>query len=97
MNGTACMYAARTAVVIIGVPTTVAFNMGKCEPWNNAITDLGVEAYAVRLPMGDVQFFVRTNQAAMMITLTTGRAVPDTVKQRIATDLAMTALRRLPS
>ena len=97
MDGTACVYVARTAVVSIGIMSTVAFELRKCEPWNLAIADLGVDAYAVPLYAGDVQFFVRTNQAAMMITLTTGRAVSDKVRQRLATDLARTALRRLPS
>jgi hypothetical protein len=77
--------------------STVAFESRKCEPWNIAIADLGVEAYAVRLYSGDIQLFVRTSQAAMMIVVTTGRAIPDNTRQGTATDLARTALPRLPS
>ena len=97
IDGTACMYVARTAVVSIGVISTMAYESRKCEPWNLAIVDLGVDAYAVPLYAGDVQFFVRTNQAAMMIALTTERAVPDKIRQRMVKDLAVMALRRLPS
>jgi hypothetical protein len=97
IDGTACMYVARTAVVSIGVISTMAYESRKCEPWNVAIEDLGVDAYAVPLYAGDVQLFVRTDQSALMMTLTTERAVPDRTRQRMVTDLAVIALRRLPS
>jgi len=97
IDGTACMYVARTAVLSVGVLSTMAFESRKCDPWNVAIEDLGVDAYAVPLSGGDLQLFVRTDQSAMMMTLTTERAVPDKIRQRMVTDLAVMALRRLPS
>ena len=97
IDGTACVYVARAAVLSVGVLSTMAFESRKCQPWNVAITEIGVDAYAVSLSPGDIQVFARTSQAAVMMTLTTERTVSDTITKRMVTDLAVIALRRLAS
>jgi len=97
IDGTACMYVGNTRVLSVGVLSTMAFESRKCQPRNVALAEIGVDAYAVALSPADIQLFARTGQAAVMITLTTERAVSDMIRKQMVKDLARIALRRAPS
>jgi hypothetical protein len=97
IDGTACMYVGTTGVLSVGVLSTMAFESRKCQPWNIAIAEIGLDAYAVALSPTDIQLFARTGQAAVMMTLTTERAVSDMIRKQMVRDLARIALRRVPS